>query len=1073
MAALEKELSEIDILLVVETWEHQGNEIPKIKGFTCHSIWNQKEYIGGRGYGGLACYTKDSIKEHITVVKEDSYKQYMWLQLSTGIKDLYIALCYFAPPQSPIYKNQNLSSEDPFLHLSKDIGNFLGKGEIILAGDFNARTQSTQTQNTIAGKDPLWLEIANEEDEEVWTRDSKDKGDTTQMGRHLLTLGNCFNLKIINGCARFPLSTGFTCQTPQGKSVIDYILLQPQVIDKIRDFQIGQRLPESPHSPLIITLKGDFTRQEIKDEQKIQKRVKMDYKKSGIYEQELEQIISTMEWPNTCAEIDQKLTQTIIGTASKIFSKGNGRSKGMPCNGWFDNECKQARLHWTLASQEHKATKEKEYKNLTRRKKRQFLQKRQVETFKKLRSYPRDFWKELHSKGPPTKLEITWERLVTHIRNLYEKKDSKTHIEQSRIKEYQEIFTTKEVSKAIQGLMNGKARDSQGLNAEMIKWGGENLIQKIHECMNRAVAEGFPLPWTKNTLVPIFKGGKKEEAGNYRTIMVSNLMAKVFGKILEKKISGWAETNNARAPSQAGFRPKHSTIDHLITLKAITDNAKGKDKSILCCFVDFKKAFDMVPRDKIWERMENIQVPKELRDATARLYERVIAEISHPIDNLQSTIASEIGVKQGCPLSPTLFGLLIDELEGWIRQKGGGGIQIAGYVILLLIYADDVVLFAKNAAQLQKHLWALSDFCKKSGMCVNIDKTKVMVIGKKDKSETLWLEGKQVEIVRSYKYLGLDFEDTYKWNQCVDKRILGGLKALFSLQNKCKKADIWSWEMRKFLFKSLVQPVILYGCQVWGTNLAKGMWKKIEKVQKRFLIEELGVRVQTPYPMVLAETGMLPLEGEALCSLISYIAKLKKMDSNRIPHKIMMATKRKGWFNEAITWLGKWGISENDLPEKPEGIRDLVQQRVIDTLWKDGKEKMEFYTKNINPMITYNEQKYLKEHISMHKRKEICRFRVSSHNLEVETGRWIDTPRQERICRVCTEGQVEDEHHFIWQCQRYSAIRSAQNMQRIVPPDLMTFLSLPAKQVGDIIIQMTAHKNAFLLERKTLNATEK
>jgi hypothetical protein len=58
---------------------------------------------------------------------------------------------------------------------------------------------------------------------------------------------------------------------------------------------------------------------------------------------------------------------------------------------------------------------------------------------------------------------------------------------------------------------------------------------------------------------------------NYRTIMIIPLFAKLFGSMLENRISMWAEEGDKRAKGQAGFRPKHSMIDHGITLRHIIE----------------------------------------------------------------------------------------------------------------------------------------------------------------------------------------------------------------------------------------------------------------------------------------------------------------------------------------------------------------------------------------------------------------------------------------------------------------------------------------------------------------------
>lgn len=64
-------------------------------------------------------------------------------------------------------------------------------------------------------------------------------------------------------------------------------------------------------------------------------------------------------------------------------------------------------------------------------------------------------------------------------------------------------------------------------------------------------------------------------------------------------------------------------------------------------------------------------------------------------EDISQCFESNIGVKQRCPLSPTLFGLYIDKLEDWINNTKGEGIHLARYVLKLLFYVDDLILIAK------------------------------------------------------------------------------------------------------------------------------------------------------------------------------------------------------------------------------------------------------------------------------------------------------------------------------------------------------------------------------------------
>ena len=205
--------------------------------------------------------------------------------------------------------------------------------------------------------------------------------------------------------------------------------------------------------------------------------------------------------------------------------------------------------------------------------------------------------------------------------------------------------------------------------------------------------------------------------------------------------------------------------------------------------MDFKKSFDTVPRDKIWNKMEELGIPDGYCTAVHRLYENVLAKI-RTSEGMSQCFGSDIGVKKACPLSPTLFGLYIDKLGAWLSKTNDEGVHLAGYVVKLLLYADDLILISQTTHSLREHLRALEHFCQEVGMQVNISKTKIMIfsLSRKGKPTTFLFEGIPLEIVKEYKYLGIDFHYKLSWETCRAKRVQGGWKASFALQNRCRKA---------------------------------------------------------------------------------------------------------------------------------------------------------------------------------------------------------------------------------------------------------------------------------------------
>jgi hypothetical protein len=121
-----------------------------------------------------------------------------------------------------------------------------------------------------------------------------------------------------------------------------------------------------------------------------------------------------------------------------------------------------------------------------------------------------------------------------------------------------------------------------------------------------------------------------------------------------------------------------------------------------------------------------------LEQLSIGIYEEVKVKIRTSA-GISESFRSDIGVKQGCPLSPTLFGLYIDKLEEWLNFQEGDGALLGEFVIRLLLYADDLIQIAKFALGLQEHLISLEHFCSTVGTQVNTSKTKEVVFSSKRK----------------------------------------------------------------------------------------------------------------------------------------------------------------------------------------------------------------------------------------------------------------------------------------------------------------------------------------------------
>ena len=168
------------------------------------------------------------------------------------------------------------------------------------------------------------------------------------------------------------------------------------------------------------------------------------------------------------------------------------------------------------------------------------------------------------------------------------------------------------------------------------------------------------------------------------------------------------------------------------------------------------------------------------------------------------------------------------------------------YVIRLLLYTYDLILIAKSALGLQEHLISLEHFCRTVAMQVNTSNTKVVVFSSKRKhrQHKLYFEDNTLEVVEDYKYLGIDFNKNLSWEGYRKKRTLGGWKAFYAFQNRCREAELWDWKTMQTLFGILVISVVLYDCEVWASSTSDLQWRKIEKIQKHMITSKFKIRVQ-------------------------------------------------------------------------------------------------------------------------------------------------------------------------------------------------------------------------------------
>ena len=437
----------------------------------------------------------------------------------------------------------------------------------------------------------------------------------------------------------------------------------------------------------------------------------------------------------------------------------------------------------------------------------------------------------------------------------------------------------------------------------------------------------FPLQWLSTILFFLHKKGSFKDPGNYRSLAIEDPFLKAFTTILCSRLTDFSESNGLLPPFQFGFRRNMSTSSATNILKKCVENSFTNRKKVFACFVDYKKAFDLVNRQKLSTKLQHLGIPPEfcriIFDLLSglQLRARSNCSISPPFDSYN-------GVPQGDPLSPLLFSLYTADIPNCLSHQGvflNNGIEIR-----YLLYADDLVLITNSPEQLQVALNQLEMYTRQSDLVVNVNKTKCLTFFKGSyRPIDFRFNNQPLQNVNSFTYLGVVFTTRLSAHKHVEHIIskcntrIGFLFAKVPI----KKLPL---DVVLQIFNIYILPITSYCVSTWLPMLKSATARmKVNSMFTKFLKRYLGVPYGTRNAITHFLTGTIPL-----CSALESKAQSLHWKVN-YPRELEGTVFEPPLFNMEYNLLEEipthfWAseVISNGLPTNPEARRALMYDTI-------------------------------------------------------------------------------------------------------------------------------------------------